>query len=144
MALAKFTINDWIGGFLNSVGGKSTFTVATTLTSSTGTEIGTAGSPLVTSGSGAAATAGTNLSGTVTAVSGAFNLPASATRKPGDVQGQNVSATLSLAFNEFNGTAALNTAGSYTVGPGQTFSITTNNQVNFISTGNCPVTITGI
>jgi hypothetical protein len=90
------------------------------------------------------ATAGTNLSGTVTTTSGGFNLAASATRKPGDVQGQNIGAN-NIGFNEFGGTAAIGTAGTYTVVPGATFSITTNQLVNFIAaTGNTAVTITGV
>lgn len=94
-------------------------------------------------GSGApTATAGTDLSGTATTTSGGFNLPADATRKPGDVQGQNVSAN-TIGFNEFGGTATIGSAGTYTVPAGATFSITTNRQVNFIAaTGNSAVTIT--
>jgi|GEM_PF-6367130 len=87
---------------------------------------------------------GSNLSGTATTTSGGFNIPANANRRPGDLQGQNV-ATVSIGFNEFNGTAAIGSAGTYTVPAGATFSITTNQQVNFIAaSGTAPVTITGL
>lgn len=105
---------------------------------------GTAASPTIVQQTSSAPTAGTNLSGTVTTTSGGFNLAASATRKPGDVQGQNVGAN-NIGFNEFGGTAVIGAAGTYTVIPGATFSITTNALVNFIAaTGNTAVTITGI
>lgn len=115
-----------------------------TVSGGTATAI-SASNPLpVTATSSGTATAGTNLSGSVTTSSGVFNIPASATRKPGDVQGQNV-GTNNIGFNEFNGTAVIGAAGTYTVIPGATFSITTTNQVNFIAaTGATPVTITGV
>lgn len=91
-----------------------------------------------------APTAGTNLSGTATTTSGGFNLAALTTRKPGDVQGQNISA-VSIGFNEFGGTAAIGTAGTYTVAAGGTFSITTNQLVNFIAaSGTAAITITSV
>lgn len=93
---------------------------------------------------GQVSAAGTDLSGTVTTTSGGFNLPANAARKPGDVQGQNVGAN-NIGFNEFGGTAVIGQAGTYTVPPGATFSITTNRLVNFIAaTGSTPVTITSV
>jgi len=89
-------------------------------------------------------TAGTNLSGTATTTSGGFSIPANANRKPGDVQGQNIS-TVNIGFNEFGGAAAIGTAGTYTVAPGATFAITTTNAVAFIAaSGTAPVTITGL
>ncbi len=94
--------------------------------------------------SAGAATAGANLSGTATTASGAFNIPANAARKPGDVQGQNVGQN-TIGFNEFGGTAAIGSAGTYTVPAGATFSITTNQLVNFIASGgNSAVTITSL
>lgn len=100
--------------------------------------------PIPVQGVGTMATAGTDLSGTVTTSSGVFNIPANANRKPGDVQGQNISAN-TIGFNEFGGAAAIGTAGTYTVAPGATFSITTNRLVNFIAAGgNSAVTITSV
>lgn len=99
---------------------------------------------LVTRPVNLAPTAGVNLSGTVTTTSGGFNLPANANRRPGDVQGQNV-GTNPIYINEFGGTAAAATAGSYLVDPKGTFAITTTNVVNFVApAGNTPVTITGL
>lgn len=98
--------------------------------------------PMPTAPSTSKATAGTDLSGNATTTSGGFNIPASSTRRPGDVQGQNVSTSV-IGFNEFNGTAAIGSPGTYTVQPGGTFSITTTNRVNFIAaTGPAAVTIT--
>lgn len=89
-------------------------------------------------------TAGANLSGSVTTTSGDFNLPADATRKPGDVQGQNL-GTVNIGFNEFNATAAIGSAGTWTVVPGQTFAITTSNRINFVAaSGTAAVTIVKI
>lgn len=105
---------------------------------------GTQGSPTVVQSTSATPTAGTNLSGTATTTSGGFSIAASSTRKPGDVQGQNISA-VSIGFNEFGGTAAIGTAGTYTVPAGSTFSITTNNLVNFIAaSGTAAITITSL
>lgn len=115
-----------------------------TVSGSTPTAVSAANPLPVTTTSSGTATAGTNLSGTVTTTSGVFNLPALATRKPGDVQGQNIGAN-NIGFNEFGGTAAIGTAGTYTVIPGATFSITTNQLVNFIAaTGSTAVTITSV
>ena len=89
-------------------------------------------------------TAGTNLSGTVTTTSGGFNIPANAARKPGDVQGQNLSA-VTIGFNEFNGTAVIGAAGTTTVPAGATFANTTNLQMNFIAaSGTAAVTVVSV
>ncbi len=89
-------------------------------------------------------TSGTNLSGSATTTSGAFNLPANANRRPGDVQGQNVSG-VTIGFNEFGGAAVIGAAGTYTVPAGATFSITTSATVNFISSaGTAAVTVTSV
>lgn len=115
------------------------------LADATGAQIGTATAPLMVQGIGSASTAGTDRSGTVTTTSGGFSIAALATRKPGDVQGQNVGAN-PIYFNEFGGTAVAGAAGTYgPVAAGGTFSITTNRLVNFISTGGTSaVTITDI
>lgn len=89
-------------------------------------------------------TAGTNLSGIATTISGAYNIPADPLRHPGDVQGQNISP-VNIGFNEFGGTAVIGSTGTYTVPPGGTFTISTNQQVNFIAaSGTAGVTVTGI
>lgn len=119
--------------------------VATISVTSAGVEVpgGTAGAPVIVQQTSMTPTAGSKLDGTVTNASGGFFLAADPTRKPGDVQGQNTSSTATIAFEEFNGTAVINT--TYTVPPLQTFSITTNNRVNFISSAaTSPVAITKI
>jgi len=87
-----------------------------------------------------ALTATTDRSGTVTTVSGVFNVPANATRK--GLVGQNIGAN-NIGFNEQGGTAAIGTAGTYTVTPGSSFSISSNKLVNFIAaTGSTAVSMT--
>ncbi len=67
-------------------------------------------------------------------------MAANASRK--GLVGQNI-GTNNIGFNEFGGTAAIGTAGTYTVAPGISFSISTTNAVNFVaSTGSTAVTIT--
>lgn len=86
--------------------------------------------------------AGTDKSGTVTAVSGVFNLPANAARK--GATGQNVSG-VSIGFNEHGGVAVIGGVSTYTVPAGGAFSISTNKLVNFISAGgNANVALTEI
>lgn len=85
-------------------------------------------------------TAGTNRSGTATTTSGGLSVAANTSRR--SLVGQNIS-TVSIGFNEFNGTAAIGTAGTYTVPAGSSFSISTTNQVNFIAaSGTAAVTMT--
>lgn len=82
----------------------------------------------------------TNRSGTATTTSGGLNVPANAARKT--LTGQNIS-TVVIGFNEFGGTAAIGTAGTYTVPAGGSFSISTQNAVNFIAaSGTAAVTMT--
>ena len=79
-------------------------------------------------------------SGTATTTSGGLTVAGNPARR--GLIGQNV-GTNSIGFNEFNGTAAIGTPGTYTVPPGASFSISTANTINFVaSTGNTPVTIT--
>lgn len=80
-------------------------------------------------------------SGTATTTSGAFFVAANTNRR--ELVGQNESTTLTIYFNEFNGTAAAATAGSYTVPPLTGFRVSTKNRVNFVSPGgSAPVTMT--
>lgn len=81
-----------------------------------------------------APTAGVNYSLTATTTSGASGtfLAANAARKPGDVQGQNISS-VSIGFNEFGGKAVIGRPGTTTVLPNIPFSITNNTQVNFVA-----------
>lgn len=87
-----------------------------------------------------ALTAGTNRSGTATTTSGGLTVAANAARR--FLVGQNISAVV-IGFNEFNGTAAIGTAGTYTVAAGSSFSVSTTNAVNFIAaSGTAAVTMT--
>lgn len=87
-----------------------------------------------------ALTAGTNRSGTATTTSGGLTVATNANRR--FLVGQNISAVV-IGFNEFNGTAAIGTAGTYTVAAGSSFSISTTNAVNFIAaSGTAAVTMT--
>lgn len=87
-----------------------------------------------------ALTAATNRSGTATTTSGGLNVAANTSRR--SLVGQNIS-TVSIGFNEFNGTAEIGTAGTYTVPAGSSFSIFTTNQVNFIAaSGTAAITMT--
>lgn len=87
-----------------------------------------------------ALTAATNRSGTATTTSGGLTVAANASRR--FLVGQNISA-VTIGFNEFNGTAAIGTAGTYTVAAGSSFSISTANAVNFIAaSGTAAITMT--
>lgn len=87
-----------------------------------------------------ALTAGTNRSGTATTTSGGLTVAANTARR--FLVGQNISAVV-IGFNEFGGTAAIGTAGTYTVAAGVPFSIATTNAVNFIAaSGTAAVTMT--
>lgn len=83
---------------------------------------------------------GTDRSGTATTTSGGLSVAANADRK--ELVGQNV-GSVNLGFHEFGGTAAIGSAGTFVVAPGQAFSISTNNLINFIAASDtCPVTLT--
>lgn len=110
------------------------------LVDSTGFAIGSASAPIATSSSSPALTGGTNRSGTATTTSGGLSVAANASRK--FLVGQNL-GTVNIGFNEFGGTAAIGTAGTYTVPAGSSFSISTSNLVNFIAaSGTVAVTMT--
>lgn len=84
--------------------------------------------------------ASTDRSGTATTTSGVFNVPANSERK--GLVGQNIGAN-NIGFNEQGGVAAIGTAGTYTVPPGSSFSVSTNKLVNFIAaTGSTAVSMT--
>ena len=88
----------------------------------------------------AALPASTDRSGTATTTSGGLNVAANSARK--FLVGQNISG-VSIGFNEQGGTAVIGTANTYTVAPGQSFSISTNKLVNFIAaSGTAAVTMT--
>lgn len=137
---------DWAYGFIyndaTNTGGKDTYLQAVSLVGATGVAIGTAGNPLVTSGSSAPAalTATTDRSGTATTTSGGLNVAANAART--FLVGQNVSA-VTIGFNEQGGTAVIGSPTTYTVAAGTSFSASTNKQINFIAaSGTAAVTMT--
>jgi hypothetical protein len=85
-------------------------------------------------------TATTDRSGSATTTSGALSVAANANRK--FLVGQNISA-VNIGFNEQAGTAAIGTAGTYTVPAGSSFSVSTNKAVNFVAaSGSAAITIT--
>lgn len=89
---------------------------------------------------GGALPAGTDRSGTATTTSGGLTVAANAARR--GLVGQNIGVN-NIGFNEFGGTAAIGTAGTYTVAPGVGFSIATNRAVTFVAAGgNTAVTMT--
>ena len=110
----------------------------TTIAGTNGTTAATPANPLpVATG---ALPAGTNRSGTATTTSGGLSVAANTARR--FLVGQNIGAN-NIGFNEFGGTAAIGTAGTYTVPPGSSFSISTQNLVNFIAaTGSTAVSMT--
>lgn len=82
----------------------------------------------------------TDRSGTATTTSGGLTVPANTARRA--LVGQNIS-TVVIGFNEQGGTAAIGSAGTYTVAAGASFSISSNKAVNFIAqTGTAAVTMT--
>lgn len=84
--------------------------------------------------------AGTNRSGTATTTSGGLTVAANTARR--GLVGQNISGVV-IGFNEFGGTAAIGTAGTYSVPAGSSFAISTTNAVNFIAaSGTAAVTMT--
>ena len=84
--------------------------------------------------------AGTDRSGTATTTSGGLTVAANTARR--GLVGQNVSA-VNIGFNEHGGTAAIGSAGTYTVAAGQSFAISTNKAVNFIAaSGTAAITLT--
>jgi|688.fasta_scaffold967208_2 hypothetical protein len=87
-----------------------------------------------------AGTTATNRSGTATTTSGGLSVAANTARKA--LVGQNVSS-VNIGFNEFGGTAVIGAAGTYTVAPGLSFSISTSSLVNFIAaSGTAAVSMT--
>lgn len=82
----------------------------------------------------------TDRSGTATTTSGALKVDANANRR--GLVGQNIS-TVNIGFNEQGGTAAIGTAGTYTVAPGTGFAISSNKLINFVAaSGTAAVTMT--
>lgn len=79
---------------------------------------------------GGALPAGTDRSGSITSGGTAQQLAAANTSRRG-LTGQNISAG-DLWINEIGGTAAADTAGSYKIASGDTFSIATNRAISII------------
>jgi hypothetical protein len=85
-------------------------------------------------------TATTDRSGSATTTSGGLSVAANANRR--FLVGQNISA-VNIGFNEQGGTAAIGTAGTYTVPAGQSFAISSNKLINFIAaSGTASITMT--
>jgi hypothetical protein len=101
------------------------------------TPIGTTANPLVTSAStgsttttqAAPLTAGTNRSGTATTTSAQL-AAANASRRGLNIQ--NIGAN-NIGVNEFGGTAAIGTAGTYTIVPNGFLNVRTSSQINVIA-----------
>jgi len=93
--------------------------------------------PLTTTSS--SLTAGTDRSGTATTTSAQL-APANTARRALHIQ--NIGAN-NIGINEFGGTAAIGTAGTYTLTPGSFLTLRTNRQVNVIAaTGSTAFTAT--
>lgn len=131
MALGKFrNVSDWVVGVIQSVGGKDAFIQGVTLLDQSGNAATFANPTLGT---------GTDRSGTAT-TSASTLAPSNANRT--FLVGQNIGAN-NIWINEIGGTAAANTAGSYKVIPGNSFSISTNRAVSVIAeTGSTAYTAT--
>ena len=84
--------------------------------------------------------AATDRSGSATTTSGGLTVAANANRR--GLVGQNISA-VNIGYNEFAGTAAIGTAGTFTVPPNASFVVSTNRAVNFIAaSGTAAVSLT--
>lgn len=145
MALSYHSGPRGVIGLLQRITGASGTTYAgvipaMVLSDDQGNQIGTSTTPLVTSGGSSSLPATTDCSGTATTTSGGLSVPANSARK--FLVGQNISS-VNIGFNEQGGTAAIGTAGTYTVPAGQAFSISTNKLVNFIAaSGTAAITMT--
>lgn len=107
-----------------SVSGKSTADNTPATSYIPTREVGADGSPVPS-----ALTASTNRSGTATTSSTQL-APANPARRGLNIQ--NIGAN-NIGVNEFGGTAAIGTAGTYTLAPGGSMSVRTSNQVNVIA-----------
>lgn len=92
-----------------------------------GTSVASASNPIPTQSS--PLPAGTDRSGTATTTSA--QLAAANTSRRG-LNVQNIGAN-NIGVNEFAGTAAIGTAGTYTVAPGSSLNVRTNRQINVIA-----------
>ena len=105
------------------------------------TNTATFGLPLADVGSAQRLMAGTDFSGTA-GTSSTQLAPANALRRGLNIQ--NVSAN-TIGINEFGGTAAIGSAGTYTVAAGASVNVRTNRQVNVIaSAAGSAYTATGV
>lgn len=96
-----------------------------------GNAIGGVASPIQTVAAQPSLTAGTDRSGTTNATAGTATTlaPANAARKGLNIQ--NISAG-NIGINEVGGTAAIGSAGTYTVAAGNTVSIRTNRAISVV------------
>ena len=90
-----------------------------------------AGTNIIGAVSSAPLPAGTDKSGSITTGGTAQVLAAANTARIA-LSGQNIDATADLWINEIGGTAAANTAGSFKVAAGCTFSISTNRAISIV------------
>jgi hypothetical protein len=86
---------------------------------------------IISGGASTALPAGTNKSGSITTGGTAQTLAASNSARVA-LTGQNIDASADLWINETGGTAAANTAGSFKVAAGGTFSISTNQAISIV------------
>lgn len=108
---------------------KTVLLPAQMLVNSAGVELGTSTGPIVTASG--ALTAGTDRSGSIT-TGGTAQALAIANASRLALFGQNISAE-DMWINEIGGTAAANTAGSYKIAAGNSFSISTNRAVSVVA-----------
>lgn len=93
------------------------------------------GTPVTGGSSSSVLPAGTDRSGTASTTASAL-APSNASRT--FLVGQNIDTAIALWINEIGGTATANTAGSYKVPAGQSFSISTNRAVSVIAESGTP------
>lgn len=91
------------------------------------------GSPA--SGATGSLPAGTDRSGSASTTASTL-APANSARA--FLVGQNIDGSIAIWINEIGGTAAVNTAGSYKVPAGQSFSVSTNRAVSVIAESGTP------
>jgi len=96
-----------------------------------GNALGGAASPIQTVASQPALTAGTDRSGTTSATAGTATTLAPANPARRGLNIQNISAS-NIGINEVGGTAAIGTAGTYTVAAGASISIRTNRAISVV------------
>lgn len=96
-----------------------------------GNALGGAASPIQTVAAQPALTAGADRSGTTNATAGTATTLAPANTARRGLNIQNISAS-NIGINEVGGTAAIGTAGTYTVAAGASISIRTNRAISVV------------